>query len=786
MRSTHILVLLVTFAAMGCNSPKPTESNSTVQRTEAAQSAAEQAARERAEREAARQAQVEEGQRLVKLMQTYGSRSASLSVRQGNRVWSLMQYPMTMPLGSKLVCSSAEIGKQKRRQTEIAMPFDCPGSIVELSDDRFLISGFDTESEIGYLVRFKLDKSPDALSIEASMKLGELDPYEILIRSDEGLIYLRDERREKLLVAPFAGAANTPLPKSEDFTVVLQGEQCEGLGDQNLTIKSNEELLISGVSLFKKGQTGKVALQRIEHLDSGEWVSTPPPVRGPLQPPSKAMAAARNAALAAENERSRTRHETVKRMSEEAMARTGTEYGFIFEELLRGNADALGGEELMSFHQGFLDVYSDLRADSIQDPVSFIHITEEVTTDAFGSETRTPFGEPYQVFVERRFAPKYEEFDGRPLLEEFYEFMAKALTDSEALVKDTMAELLADRRYLTARIEESSDEELERVFENLYRVTNHFAPINDPCTPGLNPDLLLNISGHTSQIIQVIFSPDGSYILARDFGRTDNVKLWDANSGQLRGTLSPGLVRRMAVSPDGSHIAIAEAGSGGVRVWTRNAVELKNFTTGHSQNRRASGICFSQDGKALWIGDDKGLVEKRELATSAVLHEFQAHDFETTDLWPGQAQDALLTAGYEKGHDWPRLRAWDESGTLREALEVLDEGVSLLTELNLARLIHFIPSVRYEISSLREPKSVQQLPVIPEEFISLALSHDGSFAALGGADGTVQLWDLNSTTLLKTFTGHSKGVRSLAFSPNNNLLITGGLDKRLLLWKTGI
>ncbi|KAK0569266.1 hypothetical protein OC861_001081 [Tilletia horrida] len=52
----------------------------------------------------------------------------------------------------------------------------------------------------------------------------------------------------------------------------------------------------------------------------------------------------------------------------------------------------------------------------------------------------------------------------------------------------------------------------------------------------------------------------------------------------------------------------------------------------------------------------------------------------------------------------------------------------------------------------------------------------------GGYDKLVRLFDINSGTVVKTFTGHQLGVSSAVFSPVGNLIVTGSKDNMVRFW----
>ena len=59
---------------------------------------------------------------------------------------------------------------------------------------------------------------------------------------------------------------------------------------------------------------------------------------------------------------------------------------------------------------------------------------------------------------------------------------------------------------------------------------------------------------------------------------------------------------------------------------------------------------------------------------------------------------------------------------------------------------------------------------------SVAFSPDGMWLASGSGDQTVKLWDVASGELVRTLSGHTDPVRSVAFSPDGTRLASGSLD----------
>ncbi|MEH2240517.1 WD40 repeat domain-containing protein, partial [Nostoc sp.] len=68
------------------------------------------------------------------------------------------------------------------------------------------------------------------------------------------------------------------------------------------------------------------------------------------------------------------------------------------------------------------------------------------------------------------------------------------------------------------------------------------------------------------------------------------------------------------------------------------------------------------------------------------------------------------------------------------------------------------------------------------EVYSVAYSPNGQQLASASVDKTIKIWDVSSGQLLKTLTGHSSGVISVAYSPNGQQLASASDDKTIILW----
>ncbi len=79
-------------------------------------------------------------------------------------------------------------------------------------------------------------------------------------------------------------------------------------------------------------------------------------------------------------------------------------------------------------------------------------------------------------------------------------------------------------------------------------------------------------------------------------------------------------------------------------------------------------------------------------------------------------------------------------------------------------------------------KCVRTLTGHSDLVATVAISRDGKTLISGSFDKTIKLWHLSTGQLIRTLTEHSDRVRCVAISPSGQILASGSADKTIKLW----
>lgn len=243
------------------------------------------------------------------------------------------------------------------------------------------------------------------------------------------------------------------------------------------------------------------------------------------------------------------------------------------------------------------------------------------------------------------------------------------------------------------------------------------------------------LKGHRGFVYALAFSPDATQLASG--GEDLGIRVWDLATATVRRTLTGHMdpVHSLSYSPNGDRLASA----GG------HTVRIHNAQSGQEE------LVFDKHSSLVW---------------SAA--------FSPDGHWLASAGDDLV------------VRIW--SARDGEELQVLRghtgriNGVAISPDGRLIASCSWDGTIRlWDVSSGRQ---IHELSTTPRAgFEAISFSSDGRWLATAGTGTSpVQVWDVRSGTLARTFEGHTGAAYGASFLPRGNRLVSAAGDRSVKLW----
>jgi WD40 repeat protein len=276
-------------------------------------------------------------------------------------------------------------------------------------------------------------------------------------------------------------------------------------------------------------------------------------------------------------------------------------------------------------------------------------------------------------------------------------------------------------------------------------------------------------NAHPGGVTAVVFHNNGTQALSAGADKT--VKIWNLAEGKPVQTLGPLADAASAVVYSRDFTQIGAATGNVVKIW--NAADGKELLT-LNHPAAVTSLSFSPDKTKLVTGCADNLARVWDLATAKELQAFQ-HTGPVTSVIFHTDNKTILSGSADKKiavNTISAIRVVPASAAPLRALAVTPSGSHVLTGGD-----DKILTLWNAGNGARE----RTLSGAEGPLLALAVSRNGALVAAGGADQTVRVYQFADSKVLGQFKTPGP-VRSLAFSPNNQVLTAACADKSVLAW----
>ena len=306
-----------------------------------------------------------------------------------------------------------------------------------------------------------------------------------------------------------------------------------------------------------------------------------------------------------------------------------------------------------------------------------------------------------------------------------------------------------------------------------FECSNH----EDPC--------LMTLAGHTDAVLAVSISPDSKLIASGSADLT--VKLWRVVTGALVATLKGHTkgVTSVTWTPDCRHVFSASLDST-VRMWSVATGSLVRVLGGSgaaasaAHVRAVQTVRVSRDGDLLATGGDDARLILWAVADGAMVKVLEGHGGAVTALGWCPADNGKLVSGCSDC----LVRVWDvASGTVEATFAGHVGPVRSVAYCKVSARIFSVASKMMKVWNLPTKSEEKSVNLNTKAAFCMAWDPSGTMAALGQGDTNIRNVSVNDACLRGLMHGHTYPVRTVAWSPDGSVIVSGSDDKLIKIWE---
>ena len=288
---------------------------------------------------------------------------------------------------------------------------------------------------------------------------------------------------------------------------------------------------------------------------------------------------------------------------------------------------------------------------------------------------------------------------------------------------------------------------------------------------------LKTITGHTNQIWSLSYHPDGRRIATGSDDQT--VRIWDINDGKCLEIIQgyTNSIKSVQFTPNGKKLVSAHQDCT-VKIWDVFSHQHLCTLKGHDSPVLSVGL--HPDGKLIASGSEDGTIKIWDIDKNKCLYSLSEH---AADIWgisfspDGQF---FASGSYDK-----TIKIWRlDQKICIHTLKGYDDKIGAVTFNPGSSLLATAGESAVEIWDVASGKCVYILEEKEHKgrVKSVAFSPDGKLLVSGSTDKNIKIWDLSKRQLIRNLTGHDASVVSVALSPDGEKIVSSACEGTIRIW----
>lgn len=289
-------------------------------------------------------------------------------------------------------------------------------------------------------------------------------------------------------------------------------------------------------------------------------------------------------------------------------------------------------------------------------------------------------------------------------------------------------------------------------------------------------------------------SPDGK--LFATGGWDGMAHVWDRTSGQILKSFphESDYVNAVAFSPDSRFLATGSNDAAGfIQVWDIESGQRSQVLKGHDDE--VLSLVYSQDGSRLLSSSYDKTARLWEIPSGMELHKFVGHTWWVWSAAFSKDEKRIVTAS----HDGTAI-VWDVDSNNRSpaftghqgpvfSAAFSPDGTQVVTGGHDSRVMTWSPEHLLPFDYKNVAEDAATIPPTSQIFVghtdavrSVIFSEDGALLLSGSQDNTVRVWNLATRKGIKTFRGHGGRVQTVRFLANGKQILSASHDHTVREW----